>query len=735
MIRVASSASLRVLALVVFAACSSDPAPTAHLPEPSDMPEASWRSPAEVREGGNQLVGEPSPYLQQHDHNPVDWYPFGEAALERARALNRPLFVSVGYSTCHWCHVMEEESFENDEVAAFLNEHFVAIKIDRERRPDLDGLFMDAVAAMGGSTGWPLTIFLTPDLVPLYGGTYFPREGGHGRPGFMDVLNQVHRGFQRGGGDVARGRQILDGIARAARRPAPGTEPTPTLVAQAMQRLERARDRRRGGFGARQKFPNTPLLLAQLRYVQRTADAGVRAHLELTLDQAMRGGIRDHLGGAFHRYSVDPAWHVPHFEKMLYDNAQLAELYVEAGQALGRADFVAVGRGVLDELLAHWQTPAGGFVVGFDADDPEGEGAYYTWTPAELSAVLGPEDGTRFARLFAVTNAGERLLEGRSVLHRVSDAAARAQLQMEPAEVDAFVSSVRPRLLAARQRRPPPAMDDKALAAWNGLAIVALANVGRWLDEPRYVAAAQRAAHFVMDRLFVDGRMMRGRRGDASLGEGFLDDHALVALGLLRLHAADGDPAWLVHARTLVDAMVARFLDAETESFVQTARDDIPEGLPLRRPDLDDGVLPSGGTAAILALLEFGAMAGDTRLHGLGEQTLRRAAPRARQSPMRSGTLLVALEHALCPTREVVIAGPPEDRATQALFAVVRPTSPGRVLPVRVAASGASAALLEALPALRGKTALDGRPTAFVCEVGRCELPTSDPDTLRAQLP
>lgn len=388
-----------LLLLAVLTSCtqSEPPRPRIHRgPQPEAEAEPS-RTTAEIREQGNHLVGEASPYLLQHAHNPVDWYPFGEEALARARELNRPIFLSIGYSTCHWCHVMEEESFENDEIARTLNRDFIAIKVDREQRPDIDALYIEAVRQLGGSTGWPLSVFLTPNLVPYFGGTYFPPRSRGGRPGFLDVLRQVRTQWDdEGEGVESRGRQIFAAIERQAAQLSGGRAPiTAASIDGAFERLRGARDPQYGGFGRRQKFPNAPLLLAELRYFERTDDAAARAHLVLTLEQAMRGGIHDHLFGTFHRYAVDQRWHVPHFEKTLYDNAQLAQVYVEAGRALGRPDFVAVGRGVLDDLIERWQEDDGGFVVGFDADDPGGEGYYYTWTPAELTAALGAEEGGR----------------------------------------------------------------------------------------------------------------------------------------------------------------------------------------------------------------------------------------------------------------------------------------------------------------------------------------------------
>ena len=700
-------------------------------PEAAPAPEAGSATAA-IREHGNHLVGEASPYLEQHAHNPVDWYPWGEAALAKAKAERKPIFLSIGYSTCHWCHVMEKESFEDDTVAAFLNEHFVAIKVDREQRPDIDAIYIDAVAALGGSTGWPLNVFLTPDLEPFFGGTYWPREGRHGRPGFMDVLAQVHGMWTDEGDAVAsKGKEVLARIEKralmAVRLP---DELEPALLDAAIAELASARDPGTGGFGGPQKFPSPPLLLAELRHVQRTGDDATKQHLGLTLDQMLAGGIRDHLAGSFHRYAVDRRWHLPHFEKTLYDNAQLAALYVEAGRTLDRADWIAAGRAVLDDLIEHWRGAGDAFVVGFDADDPNGEGAYYSWTPTELEAALGKADSASVAAAFGVDAEGDPQLHGRSVLHREDDAAIAQRLGLDVAALRATIDAALPKLRAIRAERPPPARDDKVLVGWNGLAIIALADAGRWLDEPRFVKAAEDAATFVVDRCWKDGRMLRGFRGDASLGTGVLEDYALAGLGLVRLHAATGDARWLLAARDIAAAIVRDYYDAEQKAFMRTPAD--PQGVPVRLADMDDGVLPGGGSAAALLALELGAIAGDEELYAIGRDVLEHAAGYAKSAPRNTGFVLVALDHAIASVREVVIAG--DDAAANALWAEVAPTSHARILPVRIPAAGADASFVQRFPALEGKRALSGKSTAFVCERGSCQAPASDPATLRKQL-
>ncbi len=691
-----------------------------------------------IRREGNHLVGEASPYLEQHAHNPVEWYPWSEAATARARQEGKLVFLSIGYSTCHWCHVMERESFEDDETARYLNDHFIAIKVDREQRPDLDALFLAAVARIGGSTGWPLTVVLTPDLEPVFGGTYFPKASAGGRLGLVEVLREVEKRVVAEGPDLARrGRDVLAKIEAEGRAATGAGEVTPAQIKLAFAGLDRSRDRTYGGFGSRQKFPSSPLLLAELRFVERTGDAIARAHVVLTLEQMMRGGSRDHLTGTFHRYATDRAWHVPHFERMLYDNAQLAAIYLEAGQALERADFTAVGRAVIEDLATSWQRPDGGLVVGFDADDPGGEGVYYTWTPAELESAIGAEPARLVGALFGVTAGGERSLGGRSVLHRVADEARVASsLGVAPAQLGAAFDRAFPTLRAIRDARPAPAVDDKELAGWNGLALAAFAEGARRLDAPRSLEAAEKSARFLVERCWQpnDRSMIRGVRRGASLGTGFLDDYAIPALGLLRLHAVDGDLRWLAASRSIAAAIRERFYDEGAGVFLQAEGRAGPTALPLRRSESDDGVLPSGSSAATLLFLELGELTGDPAFTEAAARVLRGAAPRLVGDPFSSGFLLVAADHATAEVREAVIAGDAADPRTRALVRELAQQSDARVVVARLPAAGAPGELLKEFPALEGKRAIGDKPTAFLCKRGACEAPTSDPAALRRAL-
>ena len=699
--------------------------------EPADSPNPER---ARIRREGNHLLGQPSPYLEQHAHNPVDWHPWGEEALSKAKREHKPIFLSIGYSTCHWCHVMEEESFEDDEIAAFLNEHFVSIKVDREQRPDVDALYISAVGALGSSTGWPLTVFLTPQLQPYLGGTYFPRHAKQGRPGFMDILEQARATYAEHGDEAtAKGQRILAAVQRSALASVqrPGALDASALDA-AMLALARQRDPVHGGFGNRQKFPNAPLLHAELRHVKRQADEATQTHLLNTLDQMLRGGVRDHAGGSFHRYAVDRRWHIPHFEKTLYDNAQLASLYVEAGITFERPDFVAAGRAILDDLVAYWRGAGGGFIVGFDADDPGGEGAFYSWTPDELQRALGADDAKMIARVYGVTARGDRELEGRSVLHRRPDAEVADALGLSADAIEAAVERSLPKLAEARSSRPKPNRDDKVLVAWNGLAIMALADAGRWLDEPRYTDAAAEAASFILETCWNEGKLVRGYRGERSLGVGFLEDYALAALGFVRLHAATGDLRWLDGAVALAAVISSDFYEPTQIALMRNARADTE--LPVRLADMDDGVMPSGGSAAIRLALELGAITGDEELYALGYDLLTRSVGTASTQPFRSGFLLQAIGHAVGPVREVVVAGDADDPTTAALWAAVAGDNHAHVLPVQIPGSGLAADKQASYPALSGKRALEGQATAFVCERGSCQKPTSSPKALRAQL-
>ncbi len=685
---------------------------------------------AAIRRGGNHLRDEPSPYLQQHAHNPIDWYPWGPEALAKAKAENKPIFVSVGYASCHWCHVMARESFEDDTIAAFVNRHFVAIKVDREQRPDVDALCLAAVATRGGETGWPLNVFFTPQLSPIVGTTYLPPRGDGDRGGLLELAQRVQAEFaQRGEAAAGNGRAVLEAWNRDGGSPRGGFDVDATLDA-----LARERDEVRGGFGSRQKFPHAPLLLAELRAAVSTGDdaraSAAREHLETTLARMADGGLHDHVGGGFHRYTVDPDWHMPHFETTLYDNALLALVYLEAARHFDQPRWSSVARGVLDELLAHWRVAGGAFAVGFDADDPEGEGRYYGWSRAELAAALPREDADAIAAVFDVgDDDGE--LGGRQVLHRVPHERLVAQLGPAAAEhARTRALAALPALARARAQRSAPARDDKVVVAWNALAIAALAEAGRVLDEPRYLAAATEAAQFIEGCCRAGDRVTRGVVGTRVLGEGFADDHAVLGLALVRLFAATGDRAWLHRADALARSLRRDFWDDGRGGLRHRAS---AGELPVATLDLDDGPTPSGTSATAALWLELGTLVGDDGMRDDALALLERWGTRARQAPTAAGMLL-ATAIAAPRLREVVVAGAPEDPRTVALLEVLREPTGTRFVLAPVPAAGIEAAEAKQWPSLANKVAGGGTPTAFVCEHGSCRVPAREPGVLRGQL-
>lgn len=684
----------------------------------------SGRTPAEVRAAGNHLVGAPSPYLLQHAHNPIDWYPWSADVLALAKAQGKPIFVSIGYSTCHWCHVMEKESFDDDTVAEFLNASFIAIKVDREQRPDIDALYLSAVAAMGGDTGWPLNVFLTPNGVPIAGGTYFPREPDGKRPGFLALAQQVHADWTARGDAIASdGQRIMDALAKRG-ADGPGSAPTTADVDTAMQNLARTRDDVRGGFGTRQKFPNAPLLLTALRWSTRgdsPEHLAAREHVVTTLERMRDGGLRDAISGSFHRYCVDPDWRIPHFEKTLYDNALLASLYLEASQRLDRRDFAAVGRAVLDDLLAQWRTPAGTFIVGFDADDASGEGTFYTWTRAELDAALGPVAAQTFARAYGV-DAGDPELGGRTVLRR---AQGKGAADVYYADRDL------PRLAEIRAKRPAPARDDKVLVAWNALAIEALVDGRRILGDRRYLEAASAAAATLSTHALRGDAVRRGNKDGVDLGDGFADDHALFARALLRLHAATGDLAQLRTAYAIAKALHRDFWDPQRGGVKRARAND---DLPVVMLDMHDQALPAAGGVAAALWLEIGTLVGDDMLVKAGNETLARWKQDAIDTPASAGTLLGAMDTWSRDVFEVVIAGPADDPDVLSFVRATHDVDLARLAIARIGIDGIVAEVPEYWPALARKRGRSGKPTAFLCTRGSCELPTSDPNMLRYQL-
>ncbi|HET7234915.1 MAG TPA: thioredoxin domain-containing protein [Actinomycetota bacterium] len=675
----------------------------------------------------NRLAHETSPYLLQHADNPVDWYPWGEEALALARERDVPILLSIGYAACHWCHVMERESFEDPETAALMNEHFVSIKVDREERPDLDAIYMDAVQALSGHGGWPLTAFLTPEGKPFYAGTYFPDEDRHGMPAFRKVLSAIADVWvTRRGEAEMQSAKVLEAVGRASRLGASREPLADDVLQNAFARLRGAFDPRWGGFGGAPKFPQ-PMTL---EFVLRMHPRGMPDALDMvtrTLDAMAAGGMYDQVGGGFHRYSTDERWHVPHFEKMLYDNALLVRLYVHAWLVTGREAYRRIAAETCEYLLRELEHPEGAFYSSQDADSDGVEGKFFVWSWDELVGVAGEAVATAFG----ARPSGN--WEGSNVLWRpLPLEAVAAEMELDAADLERDLETARTELFEIRQGRVHPATDDKILAAWNGMAIAALAEAGRALGEPAYVDAAVRAADFVLTHLRDDsGRLLRSWRNGRAGRPGFADDHALMADACLVLYETTFELRWFEQARALADELVRLFHDAERGGFFQTGSD--AEALVVRPKDLDDNAVPSGNSAAADVLQRLAHLTGEPTYERAGAEALRLVRDAMAGAPAGFGHALGALDLYLGPVREVAIVGDPDDDATRALAAEVTTSRyvPNHVLAVAAPQDRES---FERVGLLAERVALDGRPTAYVCERFVCRLPVTDPGALAEQL-
>ena len=653
----------------------------------------------------NRLAQETSPYLLQHRDNPVDWYPWGDEALALARSEDRPILLSVGYSSCHWCHVMERESFEDPETAEFMNRHFVNIKVDREERPDVDDLYMEAVQGMTGRGGWPMTVFMDPDGVPFYAGTYFPPEPAHGMPSFRQVMEAVSQAFGERREEIRasapRTRAQLGAIGEIE----PSAEAlAPGILEDAEAGLRRQADPVNGGFGGAPKFPPASVLGFLL-------GRGVDEIVERTLDAMAAGGIYDQIGGGFSRYSVDAVWLVPHFEKMLYDNALLARCYLHGWQALGHERYRRVCTETLDWALREMRGPEGGFFSALDADSEGVEGRFYVWSKSEIEELLGDRADAVISHL-GVTERGN--FEGANVLHLPGGAAA--------APPDGFERD-RAQLYEARSKRVRPGLDDKRLTAWNALMISALAEAGAVLGRDDYLEAAGRCADFVLGELRdAEGGLLRTYKdGEAKLAA-YLEDHAFLLEALLALYEASFEQRWFERARAVAEALLARFSDPERGGFFTTGVDQ--NQLIARRKEIGDHPIPSGNSSAALGLLRLSALSGERRYEREAVGVLRLFAPAARRQPEGFGHLLQALDFHLAPARELALVGD----GLGELAAVAR----SEFRPHLVLAGGRQGT--ETPELMRGRTEMEGRPTAYLCESFNCRLPVTDPEELRKDL-
>jgi uncharacterized protein len=664
----------------------------------------------------NRLAQETSPYLLQHAGNPVDWYPWGDEVFETARREDKPILLSVGYSACHWCHVMERESFENQDTARLMNEHFLNVKVDREERPDVDQIYMDAVQAMTGHGGWPMTVFLTPDGEPFYGGTYFPPDDRHGMPSFRRVLTAVAEAWKERRGEVTgSARDIGAQINRAGQLRASATLLSDQVLWDAFHGVSAQADETHGGTGGAPKFPQPMIWEFVLRFWRRTQSPIARDIVERTLTRMARGGIYDHLGGGFSRYSVDQRWLVPHFEKMLYDNGQLASLYLHGWLAFGDPEYRRVCEETLDWVLREMSDPDGGFYSSLDADSEGHEGKFYVWTADEIRTVLGPAEAGPALAYWGVDRGPN--FEGTNILYIAGDP--------DPDRM----AATRRKLFDAREHRIRPARDDKVLASWNGLVTRALAEAGRSLGRPDYVAAARRNVEFLLGAMRAERRLLRTWKAGHAKLKGYLEDYAMVAAALIDLYEATFEYRWLDEARHLADEMLRLYWDASLEGFFDTGIDH--ERLIVRPRNLFDNAVPSGSSVAIETLFRLAELTGERSYESRGLKALRPMVDLLSRHPTGFGRFLSALDFHLGPVIEIALVLPTADGGAPLVSEVFGRYLPNRVVAGRTTADSAAAS---GVPLLADREAVDGQATAYVCRNYACELPVTEREALARQL-
>jgi uncharacterized protein YyaL (SSP411 family) len=672
----------------------------------------------------NRLKSEQSPYLLQHADNPVDWYPWGREAFLKAKKENKPVFLSIGYSTCHWCHVMEHESFENPRIAEIMNQNFVSIKVDREERPDVDNIYMQAVVGMTGSGGWPLSVFLTPDEKPFFGGTYFPPEDRYGRPGFKSLLLTIAEAWKTRPAEIQEATKQVQDFLNSRLRAISAGEISEKVLKDAYHAMASGFDSTHGGFGQAPKFPMSHNLSFLLTYWYRYDEAEALRMAEKTLRKMAGGGMYDHLGGGFHRYSTDQYWLVPHFEKMLYDQAILSRTYWEAYQVTGNQFYARLAEEIFEYVLRDMTHPEGGFYSAEDADSEGKEGKFYVWKPEEIKEVLGQKEGELFCQIFDVTESGN--FEGtESILHLQKSPELLAKIHnLTEEQLQDFLNTAKAKLFQTREKRIHPHKDDKILTDWNGLMIASLAyGYSVWGDK-RYLRAAERSADFILDWLQKNGRLLKHYRGQAAEVLAYLDDYAFFIHGLIDLYQASFNPRWLKQATRLTDDMLKLFWDQEHQGFLFTGRDG--EKLITQTKEIYDGAVPSGNSLAIYDLLRLGKLTMRTEYLDRGEASLKSFMGTVSQSPASYSQMLMAVDFYLGPSQEVVIAGDPDDQGTQEMLRSVRT----RFIPRKVLLfhpTGSPAREIEKLvPYTQGLVARDGKATAYVCQDFVCQLPTTD---------
>ena len=706
----------------------------------------------------NRLINEKSPYLLQHAHNPVDWYPWGKEAFEKAKKENKPIFLSIGYSTCHWCHVMEEESFSNPEIAKIMNKYFVSIKVDREERPDIDNIYMSAVTAMTGSGGWPLTVFLTPDKKPFYGGTYFPPEDKWGRPGLKNVLLSIADAWKNRRDEILRSGESL--IETIQQQTLSRSKKTSTLNEETLQKaytqFSRRFDSRYGGFGKAPKFPMGHSLSFLLRYGKRTDESRALEIVEKTLTSMAKGGMYDHIGGGFHRYSTDGQWRVPHFEKMLYDQAILSKTYLEAYQATGKEEYAETAREIFEYILRDMTDPLGGFYSAEDADslpaeaaaqadavDPKyhhkkKEGAFYVWSKKEILNTLGKEEGEIFSYYFGVEPQGNALkdphgeFKGKNILyiaHSLEETASR--FKKSPIEIEKILKSAKEKLFPARSKKPRPHLDDKILTDWNGLMISSLAFGSRVLNEPRYRAAAEKSAQFILKNLFSeDGRLLHRYREGESAIPGMIEDYAFFIHGLFDLYQATFNPEYLKEAKRLTHEMLRLFWDEKDAGFFFTAHD--AEKLLVRQKEIYDGAIPSGNSVAALDLIRLGRLTMEKEFEAKARALFKAFSNKISQMPSGYPQMFIALDFAIGPSKEIVIVGEREAKDTKEMIRIIYERFiPNKVVAFRPPQKKEALGIVHLVPFLKEQLPLEGKATAYVCENYVCKLPVTTIEELQ----
>jgi uncharacterized protein len=678
----------------------------------------------------NRLQHETSPYLLQHQDNPVDWHPWGEEALAKAKAEDKPILLSVGYSACHWCHVMAHESFEDEATARLMNDWFINIKVDREERPDVDDIYMQAVQAMTRSGGWPMTVFLTPEGQPFYGGTYYPPEPRYGMPSFQQILEAIHDAWENRRNEVIQSASQLTSVMDRAVLGIGGSEDDiqPALLSVAVQQIRQQFDARHGGFGGAPKFPQPMNLDFLLRDYARTGDAETLRMVTFTLEKMARGGMYDQLGGGFARYSVDAYWLVPHFEKMLYDNAQLSRVYLHAWQITGEEFYKRIAEEIYDYILREMTSPEGGFYSATDADSEGEEGKFFVWSVDEVRELLSEEDANTAIEYFGMTKGGN--FEGHNILYVPNDEETVAQrLGIDEATLNERLARIRDTLYAARTHRVHPGLDDKILASWNGLMLASLAEAARVLDREDYKQAALRAGEFILSNLVTpDGRVYRTHKNGQSKLNGYLEDYATLIDALLELYQTTFESRWFTTTRKLADTVLVQF-PAPEGGFFDTSEDH--ETLVVRPRSVQDNAIPSGSGKMSQVLVKLAAYTGDARYDEAARGTLRLLTNAVQQYPQAFGESAGAMEMLVVGLREVAVVGNPADESTRELLnEIVKPYRPNTIL----ALSAEPVADEHEIPLLSYRTMRGGQPTVYVCRQFVCQLPVTTREQVREML-